>query len=178
MLLNKWIEAGIDMLHVLFTLYIFFRFFGIFFNRKKRGVQVTVGVLILVAWQIDVFGMISMIPIEWNIVVSIGFTLLAVLNIFEGKFIEKCFFSIIFDALWMLAETLVGNLLMIYCEPIADSQVIGSFVSKLFISCSSDSTEKSFWEGRDSGTFRRVWCGIYIYSDRQHLHYECSLCPS
>ena len=72
-----------------------------------------------------------MIPIEWNIFVSIGFTLLAVLNIFEGKFIEKCFFSIIFDALWMLVETLVGNLLMIYCESIADSQVIGSFVSKL-----------------------------------------------
>ena len=131
MLINKWIEAGIDILRVLFTLYIFFCFFSIFFNRKKSGVQVTVGVLILVAWQIDVFGMISMIPIEWNIVVSVGFTLLAVLNIFEGKFIEKCFFSIIFDALWMLAETLVGNLLMIYCEPIADSQVIGSFVSKL-----------------------------------------------
>ena len=106
-------------------------FFSIFFNRKKRGVQVTVGILILVVWQIDIFGIIRMIPIEWNIFVSIGFTLLAVLNIFEGKFIEKCFFSIIFDALWMLVETLVGNLLMIYCESIADSQVIGSFVSKL-----------------------------------------------
>lgn len=85
----------------------------------------------MVVWQIDIFGIIRMIPIEWNIFVSIGFTLLAVLNIFEGKFIEKCFFSIIFDALWMLVETLVGNLLMIYCESIADSQVIGSFVSKL-----------------------------------------------
>lgn len=131
MLINKWIEAGIDILCVLFTLYIFFYFFSIFFNRKKRGVQVTVGVLILATWQIDIFGTISMVPIEWNIVVSLGFTLLAVLNIYEGKFIEKCFFSIIFDALWMMAETLVGNVLMIYCEPIADSQGIGSFVSKL-----------------------------------------------
>ena len=131
MLINKWIVAGIDLLRVLFTIYIFFHFFCIFFNRKKRGVQVTVGILILAVWQIDIFGIICMIPIEWNIVVSIGFTLLAVLNIFDGKFIEKCFFSIIFDALWMLVETLVGNLLMIYCEPIADSQMIGSFVSKL-----------------------------------------------
>lgn len=49
MLINKWIEAGIDILRVLFTLYIFFCFFSIFFNRKKSGVQVTVGVLILVA---------------------------------------------------------------------------------------------------------------------------------
>ena len=131
MLINKWIVAGIDILCMLFTLYIFFYFFSIFFNRKKRGVQVTVGVLILATWQIDIFGTISMVPIEWNIVVSIGFTLLAVLNIYEGKFIEKCFFSIIFDALWMMAETLVGNVLMIYCEPIADSHRIGSFVSKL-----------------------------------------------
>ena len=131
MLINKWIVAGIDILHVLFILYIFFHFFNIFFNRKKRGVPVTVGILILVTWQIDIFGIIRIIPIEWNIVVSIGFTLGAVLNIYEGRFIEKCFFSIIFDTLWMLVETLVGNLLMIYCEPIADSQVIGSFASKL-----------------------------------------------
>ena len=131
MLINKWIVVGIDILRVLFTIYIFCHFFSIFFNRKKRGVQVTVGILILVVWQIDIFGIIRMIPIEWNIFVSIGFTLLAVLNIYEGKFIEKCFFSIIFDALWMMAETLVGNVLMIYCEPIADSQGIGSFVSKL-----------------------------------------------
>ena len=131
MLINKWIVVGIDILRVLFTIYIFFHFFSTFFFKKKSGVQVTIGVLILAVWQIDIFGIIRMIPIEWNIFVSIGFTLLAVLNIFEGKFIEKCFFSIIFDALWMLVETLVGNLLMIYCESIADSQVIGSFVSKL-----------------------------------------------
>ena len=131
MSLNKWIVVGLDIFRVLFTLYIFFCFFDIFFGRKKRGVQATIGVLILVVWQIDIFGIIGMIPIEWNIMMSMGFTLLAVLNIFEGRFIEKCFFSIIFDALWMLVETLVGNLLMIYCEPLADSMIIGSFGSKL-----------------------------------------------
>ena len=131
MSINKWIAVGIGILRVLFTLYIFFCFFDIFLGRKKRGVRVTIGILILVAWQIDIFETIRIVPIEWNIVVSMGFTLLAVLNIFEGKFIEKCFFSIIFDALWMLVETLVGNLLMIYCEPIADSMIIGSFGSKL-----------------------------------------------
>ena len=72
-----------------------------------------------------------MIPIGWNIVMSIGVTLFVVANIFEGKFAEKCFFSIIFDALWMLTETMVGNLLMIYCETIADSRIIGSCVSKV-----------------------------------------------
>lgn len=72
-----------------------------------------------------------MIPIGWNIVMSVGVTLFVVTNIFEGKFAEKCFFSIIFDALWMLTETMVGNLLMIYCEVIAESRTIGSCVSKI-----------------------------------------------
>ena len=107
MLINKWIVVGNDILRVLFTIYIFFHFFSTFFFKKKSGVQVTIGVLILAVWQIDIFGIIRMIPIEWNIVVSIGFTLLAVLSIFEGKFAEKCFFSIIFDALWMLVCCIV-----------------------------------------------------------------------
>lgn len=131
MLINKWIVSGIDIFRVMFTICIFFCFFGIFFGRKKRRIPVIAGVLILVTWQVDIFGMVRTIPIEWNIVVSIGFTLLAVLNIYEGRFIEKCFFSIIFDTLWMLAETLVGNLLMIYCKSITDSRALGSFISKL-----------------------------------------------
>ena len=130
MLTDKWIVAGVDILRTLFT-YIFFSFFSISFVKKKRGVQTIAGILILVVWQIDIFGIICMIPIGWNIVMSIGVTLFVVANIFEGKFAEKCFFSIIFDALWMLTETMVGNLLMIYCEAIADSRIIGSCVSKI-----------------------------------------------
>ena len=147
MLVNKWIVAGTDIFCVLFTLYIFFYFFSIFFNRKKSIDQVIVGVLILAVWQIDILGIVRTISIEWNIVVSIGFTLLAVLNIFEGRFIEKCFFSIIFDVLWMLAETLVGNVLMIYCEPIADLQVLGSLISKLLLFLVIVALKKIFGKG-------------------------------
>ena len=39
---------------------------------------------------------------------------------------------ITFDAIWMLSETLIGNLLMIYGANIEEQQVLGSFVSKLF----------------------------------------------
>ena len=35
MLINKWIEAGIDILRVLFTLYIFFYFFSFFLTERK-----------------------------------------------------------------------------------------------------------------------------------------------
>ncbi|MDO4471073.1 MAG: ATP-binding protein [Bacillota bacterium] len=131
MLTDKWIAVGVDILRTLFTVYIFFCFFSIFFAKKKRGVQTIAGILILGVWQIDILGIICMIPSGWNIVMSIGVTLFVVANIFEGEFAEKCFFSIIFDALWMLTETMVGNLLMIYCEAIADSRIIGSCVSKV-----------------------------------------------
>ena len=147
MLVNKLIVAGTDIFCVLFTLYIFFYFFSIFFNRKKSIDQVIVGVLILAVWQIDILGIVRTISIEWNIVVSIGFTLVAVLNIYEGRFIEKCFFSIIFDTLWMLAETLVGNLLMIYAKQIADSRVLGSFVSKFLFLLVVVALKKVFWKG-------------------------------
>lgn len=132
MLADNWMSAGSDILRVLFTIYVFFLYFNIFFCRKKRGFQVAIGVLILAIWQIDIFGIICKVPMEWNIVISIGFTLLAVINIFEGKFSEKCFFTVIFDTLWMLAEILVNNLLMMYCEKIIYEQIFGSFFSKLF----------------------------------------------
>ena len=56
-----------------------------FFNRNERKVQTIAGIMILAVWQIDIFRIIRMIPIEWNIVVSIGFTLLAVFNVFKRK---------------------------------------------------------------------------------------------
>lgn len=35
MLINKWIEAGIDILRVLFTLYIFFCVLAFFLTERK-----------------------------------------------------------------------------------------------------------------------------------------------
>lgn len=160
MLANKWILVGIDMLRVLFAIYIFYYYFSIFFHRKKVGIQVIIGILSLVTWQMEVFGIISMIPMEWNIVLSMGFTLFAVTNIFEGRFTGKCFFSIIFDALWMLAETFVGNLLMIYCEELVEIQVIGSFISKIIFLMIVVALKKVFMKEEVQGLSGRYSVGL------------------
>lgn len=160
MLANKWILVGIDMLRVLFAIYIFYYYFSIFFRRKKVGIQVIIGILSLVTWQMEVFGIISMIPMEWNIVLSMGFTLFAVTNIFEGRFTGKCFFSIIFDALWMLAETFVGNLLMIYCEELVEIQVIGSFISKIIFLMIVVALKKVFMKEEVQGLSGRYSVGL------------------
>ena len=45
----------------------------------------------------------------------------------------KCFFSITFDIVWMLAEMLISDLLMIYGGNIIELRIFGSFASKLFL---------------------------------------------
>lgn len=131
MLIDKLLLTGIGILSVLFIVYIFFFYFKIFFVRKKIGVQVILGISTLIIWQLSVFKIDENFPITWKLFMTIGFTLFAVINVFIGKFLEQCFFAIIFDALWMLTETLVGNLLLIYCETIMDLRLLGAFASKI-----------------------------------------------
>lgn len=132
MLINRWIMEVLDILLMIFTVYIFFFYFSIFFQRKKLSIRVLIGIAVLVIWQLAVPEIIFKLPSAWNICVTMVTTLFVVLNIFEGKTWMKCFFSIAFDAIWMLAETLIGDLLMIYDVNIAKVQAFGSFVSKLF----------------------------------------------
>ncbi|MFR8018627.1 MAG: hypothetical protein ACLU7M_04230 [Mediterraneibacter gnavus] len=72
------------------------------------------------------------------------------------SFWNNVFFAIIFDALWMLTETLVGNLLLIYCETIMDLRLLGAFASKILFLVVIVALKKSFYERRDSGTFEQI----------------------
>ena len=131
MLIDNWLIGAIDILPTVFTAYIFFFYFNIFFEKKKRSIRVLTGIIVFVFWQLSIPEIVRILPAARNIGVTVGVTLFAVISIFEGKIWKKCFFVIIFDAVWMLVETLVNNLLMLYCEYLAVSQRFGAFVSKL-----------------------------------------------
>ena len=131
MLIDNWLIGAIDILPTVFTAYIFFFYFNIFFEKKKRSIRVLTGIIVFVFWQLSIPEIVRILPAARNIGVTEGVTLFAVISIFEGKIWKKCFFVIIFDAVWMLVETLVNNLLMLYCEYLAVSQRFGAFVSKL-----------------------------------------------
>ena len=131
--IGKWIMKGGNVLLALFTVYLFFLYFGIFFKNKKSKIHVFFGIIVLTFWQLDIPETIHELPAACNIGVTMGITLFAVMNIFEEKFWMKCFFSITFDAIWMLAETLIGDILMIYGASIAELQSFGSFASKLLL---------------------------------------------
>ena len=135
MLIDNWLMGAVDILPTVFTAYIFFFYFNIFFEKKKRSIRVLTGIIVFVFWQLSIPEIVRILPAARNIGVTVGVTLFAVISIFEGKIWKKCFFVIIFDAVWMLVETLVNNLLMLYCEYLAVSQRFGA----LFQNC-------SFWQ--------------------------------
>lgn len=133
MLVDKWLGETVDILLALFTVYLFFLYFSIFFQREKRNFRALLGIAVLIIWQFDVSNIIHMLSAAQNICVTLGVTLFAVISIFEGKVWMRCFFSVTFDAIWMLAEMLIGDLLLIYGGNIVELQIFGSLASKLFL---------------------------------------------
>ena len=120
-----------DMLLAMFTVYLFFLYFGMFFERRKKNIRVLLGIIVLVLWQVGIPEVINELPKAWNIGTTVGLALFVVVNVFEGKAWMKSFFAVTFAAIWMLAEMLIGSVLMIYGESIVERQIFGAFASRL-----------------------------------------------
>lgn len=131
MLESKWMADVADIMFAFFTVYLFLLYFGIFLKKKKKNIWMLVGLIVLVLWQMDIPNIIYKFPKTWSIGVTVGFTLFVVVSVFEGKLWMKVFFSVTFDAIWMLAEMLIGSLLLFYGKSITEWQAFGSFTSKI-----------------------------------------------
>lgn len=102
-----------------------------FFPRNGKRFITIWGLVVFATWEFFIAHIIKIIPSYVNIFITIGITFLAVSIVYRGGFWSKCFFSMTFDAIWMLLETLSNYILLIYCEMYASSQPVGSFVSKI-----------------------------------------------
>ena len=132
MSMSKILSYGTDILFIIFAVYLFFYYFDIFLKRRKRTVLSMIGLVIFMAWQFEMSS-VNLLPAYGNIIVTIITTLFAVAQIYEGKFWNKCIFTIAFNAIWMLIETISGNILLTYCCEFTDLQALGtlgSFTSK------------------------------------------------
>lgn len=127
----KWMGEAADILLAVFTVYLFFLYFGIFLERRKRNIRMMFGLVVIVFWQMGIPEVINSLPGAWNIGTTVALTLFVVANMFEGKLWMEVFFSVTFDAIWMLVEMLVGSILMFYGESIIEQQIFGSFTSKI-----------------------------------------------
>lgn len=131
--MSKILSYGTDILFIIFAVYLFFYYFDIFLKRRKRTVLSMIGLVIFMAWQFEMSS-VNLLPAYGNIIVTIITTLFAVAQIYEGKFWNKCIFTIAFNAIWMLIETISGNILLTYCCEFTDLQALGtlgSFTSKI-----------------------------------------------
>lgn len=84
----KWMA---DMLLAMFTVYLFFLYFGMFFERRKKNIRVLLGIIVLVLWQVGIPEVINELPKAWNIGTTVGLALFVVVNVFEGKAWMKSF---------------------------------------------------------------------------------------
>lgn len=133
MSMSKILSYGTDILFIIFAVYLFLYYFDIFLKRRKRTVLSMIGLVIFMAWQFEMSS-VNLLPAYGNIIVTIITTLFAVAQIYEGKFWNKCIFTIAFNAIWMLIETISGNILLTYCCDFTDLQALGtlgSFTSKI-----------------------------------------------
>mgnify|MGYP006953436900 FL=1 len=133
MSMSKTLSYGADILFIIFAAYLFFCYFDIFLKRRKRTVLSMIGLVIFMAWQFEMSS-VNLLPAYGNIIVTIITTLFAVAQIYEGKFWNKCIFTIAFNAIWMLIETISGNILLTYGCEFTDLQALGtlgSFTSKI-----------------------------------------------
>lgn len=133
MSMSKTLSYGTDILFIIFAVYLFFYYFDIFLKRRKRIVLSMIGLVIFMAWQFEMSS-VNLLPAYGNIIITIITTLFAVAQIYEGKFWNKCIFTIAFNAIWMLIETISGNILLTYCCDFTDLQALGtlgSFTSKI-----------------------------------------------
>ncbi len=133
MSMSKILSYGTDILFIIFAVYLFFYYFDIFLKRRKRTVLSMIGLVIFMAWQFEMSS-VNLLPAYGNIIVTIITTLFAVAQIYEGKFWNKCIFTIAFNAIWMLIETISVNILLTYCCEFTDLQALGtlgSFTSKI-----------------------------------------------
>lgn len=128
MQMNKWGNIGVEIIPITLILVIFFSYFDIFFSKRKNKYQIVCSAIIFLAWQI-VTCIIQDIPINIKLSITIMVTFSSVILAYRGKVWSKCVFSISFNAIWMLLETLCGYILIFYVEPYADSQFLGATLS-------------------------------------------------
>lgn len=132
MLTNKAILFGMDTTLTIFSVCLFLCYFDIFLIRKKSKARTIIGMVVFTLWQI-LMSNGNRLPAYANISITIIIVLFVVELIYEGKFWTKCIFAFAFNAIWMLIETISGNILLIYCYKFINLPtlgILGSFVSK------------------------------------------------
>ena len=126
------VELLAEMIIILLSVMILRIFFDIFFERRKRKISSKLCWIIYIIWQI-LISQINILPAYVNIIISIFLVSVICLSSYEGTFLQQIVFSVLINAIWMLAELMVGYVFIssgihiYYSLP----QFYGSLLSKI-----------------------------------------------
>lgn len=104
---NVMIEILINIFLAVLSAYIVYEYYKTFFEVKSKRIQVIAVVLIYTGWQIISMPSVSNIHALIRLLLSIFFVAFVGCG-FEGSFIGKNVFAIIYNAMWMFGELLVS----------------------------------------------------------------------
>lgn len=126
------IELSTQILVILLSVMILKIYFDIFFEPNKRNICSRICWILYIIWQI-LISQVNVLPSFLNIVVSVLLVSLICLSSYEGTFLQRIVFSVLINAIWMLAELMVGYIFISSGIPIYYSlpQFYGSLMSKL-----------------------------------------------
>ena len=130
---NDILSYGADILLCGFAIYLFIFYFDIFFSRKQERRMQIAGCLLFTIWQLTI-SYINFMPVYVNISVACVVTFISVTIVYEGAGANKCIFSLAFNAIWMLIETLSGYILSLLLSEFIYPQlynILGSLISKI-----------------------------------------------
>ena len=125
------IELFAEIMIIFLSVMILKIYFEIFFERSQRKISSKIFWMIYIIWQI-IISQINVLPSYVNILISIVLASLICLSSYEAGALQQIVFSVIINAIWMLAELMVGYVFISSGIDIYYSfpQFIGSLLSK------------------------------------------------
>lgn len=125
------IELFAEIMIIFLSVMILKIYFEIFFERSQRKISSKIFWMKYIIWQI-IISQINVLPSYVNILISIVLASLICLSSYEAGALQQIVFSVIINAIWMLAELMVGYVFISSGIDIYYSfpQFIGSLLSK------------------------------------------------
>ncbi|MCM1286875.1 MAG: GHKL domain-containing protein [Clostridium sp.] len=126
------IEILFNIFLAVLSAYIVFEYYKTFFEEKSKRMQVVVIILIYMGWQIISMPSVSNIPAIVRLLLSVLFVAFVGCG-FEGSFIGKNVFAIIYNAMWMLCELLVSVFFLNNKIVFEEYDLLGSFLCECIL---------------------------------------------
>lgn len=133
MWLNKILFYSLNIVLSGFSIYLFMSYFDIFFIRRQRNKISILGYIVFIIWGFMVSSC-HLVPIYINVSIAIIITLILAMIVYSGGFWNTCIFSVAFNAIAMLIETLIGYIFINWFDTninVQVYQILGSLISKM-----------------------------------------------